>query len=219
MPTHDSHTATQQLMHTATGRTIAVSRYFPEVLPDTGRVVLDTACEPYDTDDVWALLTPTEARQLAGMLLRQAAAVERPGIPPAGRIVVDPVERDTYAIGIRSHALSVDQPIDAGGGDSAPTPVELCAAALASCTAHYAGSYLDRHNLSRDGLRVTADYTMAQDRPARIASVSIEVTAPSLPPERAAGLLAVVGHCTVKNTLNHPPEVTVSLNSTGGSAG
>ncbi|MFD5465662.1 OsmC family protein [Kitasatospora sp. NPDC127059] len=215
MLTDDSRTITQQLMHTVSGRTIGVSRYTPEVLPDTGRVVLDTACEPYDTDQVWASLTPAEARRLAGMLLRQAAAVDRPGATRAGRIEVDPVAGDLYAIGLRSHALAVDQPLEAGGGDAAPTPVELCASALASCTAHYAGGYLDRHGISREGLRVTADFTMAQDRPARIAAVSIEVTAPGLPPAREAGLLAVVRHCTVKNTLEHPPHVTVTI---GGSS-
>ncbi|MFH9347958.1 OsmC family protein [Kitasatospora sp. NPDC017646] len=214
MLTDEPRTTTQQLMHTACGRTLAVSRFPPEVLPDSGRVVLDTLCEPYDTGQVWISLTPAEARHLAGMLLRQAAAVDHPRAPCPGRIEVDPVAGDLYAIGVRSHALAVDQPVDAGGADSAPTPVELCASALASCTAHYAGGYLDRHGLGRDGLHVTADYTMAQDRPARIASVSIEVTAPDLPPEREAGLLAVVRHCTVKNTLDHPPDVRVSLNGT-----
>ncbi|WBP84902.1 OsmC family protein [Kitasatospora cathayae] len=212
MLTDEPRTTTQQLMHTACGRTLAVSRFTPEVLPDSGRVVLDTLCEPYDTDQVWVSLTPAEARQLAGMLLRQAAAVDRPRTARPGRIEVDPVAGDLYAIGVRSHSLAVDQPTDAGGADAAPTPVELCASALASCTAHYAGGYLDRHDLSRGGLHVSADYTMAQDRPARIASVSIEVTAPGLPPEREAGLLAVVRHCTVKNTLDRPPDVRVSLN-------
>nr|WP_188309015.1 OsmC family protein [Streptomyces sp. CBMA123] len=204
-------------MHTAAGRTVAVSRYTPEVLPDSGRIVLDTPLEPYDVHQVWISLTAAEARQLAGMLLRQATLLERPQTPQPGRIEVDPVAGDLYAVDVRSHVLTVDQPLDAGGGDAAPTPVELCASALASCTAHYAGGYLDRHGLTRDGLHVTADYTMAQDRPARIATVSIEVTAPGLPPEQAPGLLAVVRHCTVKNTLDHPPEVTVSLN--GNTAG
>ncbi|MFJ9846662.1 OsmC family protein [Kitasatospora sp. NPDC101155] len=214
MLTDDSRTTTQQLMRTASGRTLAVSRYAPAVLPDTGRIVLDAAREPYEADQVWLSLTAAEARQLAGMLLRQAASLERPQALRPGRIEVDPVAGDLYAIGVRSHALAVDQPLDAGGADTAPTPVELCASALAACTAHDAGGYLDRHGLSRDGLHVTADYTMAQDRPARIASVSIEVTAPGLPPEREAGLLTVVRHCTVKNTLDDPPDITVSLNGT-----
>ncbi|MGW2248728.1 OsmC family protein [Kitasatospora sp. NPDC001660] len=219
MLTDDTRTTTQQLLHTAGGRTIAVSRFAPEALPDTGRVILDTDCEPYDTDEVWASLTPAEARRLAGMLLRQAAAVERPHALRPGRIEVDPVAGDLYAIDLRSHALAVDQPLQSGGGDAAPTPVELCASALASCTAHYAGGYLDRHGLGRAGLHVTADYTMAEDRPARIASVSVEITVPGLPPERAPGLLAVVHHCTVKNTLDNPPAVTVSLNGGGSGEG
>ncbi|MFI8454625.1 OsmC family protein [Kitasatospora sp. NPDC085464] len=214
MLTHESRTATQQLLHTATGRTVSVSRHTPAAPPDTGHVVLDTAREPHDADRLRISLTPAEARHLAGTLLRHAAAVERPPALRPGRIDVDPVAGDLYAIGIRSHVLAVDQPLDAGGTDSAPTPVELCAAALASCAAHYAGGYLDRHGLSRDGLHVTGDHTMSQDRPARIASVSIEVTAPGLPPGRAPGLLAVVRHCTVKNTLDRPPDVTVSLSST-----
>ncbi|MEV7782458.1 hypothetical protein [Kitasatospora sp. NPDC088351] len=66
----------QSLMHTRSGRTIAISRYAPEVLPlDQGRIVLETACEPYDRDAVWILLTPGEAGDLASLLVRQAAAV------------------------------------------------------------------------------------------------------------------------------------------------
>ncbi len=212
MLTDDSRTTTQLLLHTATGRTIAVSHYTPAVLSDTGRIILDTTLEPYDPDQVWISLTRGEARQLAGMLLRQAAAVDRPLAPRAGRIEIDPVAGDLYAVGVRSHALAVGQPLDAGGADTAPTPVELCASTLASCTAHYTGGYLDRHGFSRDGLHVTAGFTVSQDRPARIASVSVEITALGLPPDREAGLLAVVRHCTVKNTLDHPPAVRVSLN-------
>ncbi|MEU6238973.1 OsmC family protein [Kitasatospora sp. NPDC047058] len=213
MLTDDSLTATRQLMHTADGRSVAVSRSTPEALPDTtGHVVLDTVCEPEDTAAVRTTLTPAEARVLAGILLRQAAAVERPRALEPGRVEVDPVGGDLYAIDVRSHVLAVDQPAGDGGGDAAPTPVELCASALASCAAHYAGRYLDRHGLSRDGLRVTADYTMARDRAARIASVSVDVTVPGLPLERESALLAVVRHCTVKNTLDDPPEVRTCLN-------
>ncbi|MFE9028369.1 OsmC family protein [Streptomyces iakyrus] len=39
---------------------------------------------------------------------------------------------------------------------TAPTPVELLVAAVASCAAHYAGRYLDRHGESREGLSVRA---------------------------------------------------------------
>ncbi len=114
---------------------------------------------------------------------------------PAGRVDVTPVAGDAFEVRVRGHILTVDQPPTAGGRDTAPTPVELFIASVASCTAHYAGRYLDRHGLSRDGLTVRADFRMADDRPARVASLSMTVHAPSLPAERLTALRAVVSHC------------------------
>ncbi|MFI9366569.1 OsmC family protein [Kitasatospora sp. NPDC053057] len=207
--------AEQSLIHTRCGRTIAVSRLAPGVLPvGMGRVVLDTACQPYDHSEVWASLTPREARDLAGLLLRQAAAVEQPqtdALARPGHIEVTHVRADSHAITVRGHVLTVDQPVPEGGADTGPTPVELFVASLAACVAHYAGRYLERHDLTRDGLRVSADYTMAPDRPARIASMNLRVAVADLPPERTTALLAVATHCTVHNTLERPPEITIAL--------
>jgi len=202
----------QSLLQTRCGRTIAVSRLAPGVLPvGMGRVVLDTACEPYDRSEVWASLTPTEARELAGLLLQQAAAVEEPPAGQAGHLTAVAVRGDIYAITTRGHLLTVDQPVADGGTDTGPTPVELLVAALVGCIAHYAGRYLDRHHIPRDGLRVSADHTMVSSRPARVGSVTLRLAVPALPPERAEALLAVVRHCTVHNTLGRPPEVTIVL--------
>jgi len=206
----------QSLIHTRCGRTIAVSRFAPGLLPrGMGRVVLDTACETYDQNEVWASLTPGEARDLARLLLFQAAAVEQPHTGTPGHVEVAPMGADAYAVTVRGHVLTVDQPLPDGGTDTAPTPVELFVASLASCVAHYAGRYLDRHQIARDGLRVGADYAMATDRPARVATVTVRLTVPGLPPERIEALHSVVSHCTVKNTLDRLPEVTVTLDGTG----
>lgn len=119
---------------------------------------------------------------------------------------------EAYGIAVRGHELTVDQPLDAGGDDKAPTPVELFVASLASCVAYYAGRYLARHDLPRDGLRVAAEYEMSSDRPARVAGVRITVVPPAgLAPERQAALKAVASHCTVHNTLRVPPEVAVAV--------
>ncbi len=48
-----------------------------------GRVVMRVNCARAERDQLWASLTPTEARTLAGYLLAQADAVEhRTGRPP-----------------------------------------------------------------------------------------------------------------------------------------
>ncbi|MGV9911082.1 OsmC family protein [Streptomyces tendae] len=194
------------------GRTLTVTRLAPPDLPaPMGRVVLDTAPAPHDSRVPWLSLTAEEARRLAGLLLFQAAAVEPAPDGPAGRVDVTPVAGDAFELRVRGHVLTVDQPRTDGGRDTAPTPVELFIASVASCTAHYAGRYLDRHGLSRDGLTVRADFRMADDRPARVASLSMTVHAPSLPAERLAALHAVVSHCTVSNTLVDAPDMRVHV--------
>jgi len=122
------------------------------------------------------------------------------------------VAGEAYQVTVRGHQLLVDQPADAGGQDSAPTPTELFVASLASCVAFYAGRFLTRHGYSRDGLAVSAGYEMASDRPARVSNVRLMVRVPAgLPPERSAALRAVASHCTVHNTLASPPSVTIDL--------
>ncbi|MET8130586.1 OsmC family protein [Streptomyces sp. NPDC005251] len=130
------------------------------------------------------------------------------------RLDVTHVDGDAYEVDIRGHRILVDQPVDAGGTDIAPTPVELFAASLATCVAFYAGRYLQRHGLPRDGLRVRSEFTMATDRPARVDSLRLVVVPPQeLPTRRHAALLAVASHCTVHNTLHEPPEIRIEMES------
>jgi putative redox protein len=182
-----------------------------------GRVSLDIGMSPGRDDGAWAGLTPAEARWLAAALLGQAAAADRDaGTGPAGpgqeAIVVAHASGESYAITARGHVLLTDQPASAGGQDAAPTPTELLVAALASCVAFYAGRYLIRHGLDRDGLRVTAGFTMAADRPARVREVRLRIVVPGgVPAGRRAALLAVASHCTVHNTLRQQPGIVIDL--------
>jgi len=59
------------------------------------------------------------------------------------------VAGEAYEVTVRGHRLVVDQPADAGGQDSAPTPTELFLASLATCVAFYAGRFLTRHGWCR----------------------------------------------------------------------
>jgi len=119
---------------------------------------------------------------------------------------------DRFEIGIRGHRVTVDQPRDAGGQDSGPTPTELFVASLAACVGFYAERFLRRHDLPAEDLEVRCDYEMSEDRPARVASVQIEVMTPTrLLPSRNEALRRVVEHCTVHNTIRLAPEMRVSV--------
>ncbi len=119
---------------------------------------------------------------------------------------------DRFRIEVRGHAMTVDQPVEDGGADSAPTPTELFVAGLASCVAFYGARYLGRHGLAREGFGVDCSFAFATDRPARVASIEIAVTLPQgFPPERREAFFAVIEHCTVHNSIVTRPDIRISL--------
>lgn len=124
---------------------------------------------------------------------------------------VDYRSGDRFDIAIRDHLVTVDQPLDLGGDDLGPTPTELFVAGLATCVAFYARRYLRRHKLDANGLAVEASYRLGS-APARVSDIDICVHLPfELPPARRDGLLAVAGHCTVHNSITHPPRIDITL--------
>lgn len=121
------------------------------------------------------------------------------------------LDGDRFAIDVRGHTLLVDQPTDAGGSDTAPTPTELFMAGLASCVAFYARRYLARHHVDPAGLTVSASYEVG-GRPTTVRGMKIVVTPPvDLPADRRDAFLAVASHCTVHNTLTGPADVEIIL--------
>jgi putative redox protein len=205
-------------VRTSCGREVRVGRLdLGDARQPARRVFLDLGDCPGSDRTSWAGLTVAEARQVGRALLAEAAAAEQDvsaGSEPAGRVAVRHVAEDAYAISVRGHAVLVDQPVRDGGQDSAATPTELLVASLASCVAFYAGRYLLRHSLDRSGLAVTADFTMAADRPARVSDVRLRISVPGGIPDRSRDtLLVVASHCTVHNTLRQEPGISIEVDS------
>jgi len=73
-------------------------------------------------------------------------------------------ERTTYThtIDIRNHNLKIDEPPERGGGDAGPSPQELLAASLASCTAITMEMYAKRKGWDIGKVEVAVDYTPAE---------------------------------------------------------
>ncbi len=63
---------------------------------------------------------------------------------------------------VRDHSLTVDEPADHGGEDTGPSPQELLAASLASCTAITMEMYAQRKGWDVGGVEVACDYTPAE---------------------------------------------------------
>ena len=120
-------------------------------------------------------------------------------------------DADRFTICVRDHRLAIDQPITEGGGDEGLSPVEMFVASIAACVGHYARRYLHRHHLPEDPLAVSAHWAMA-DNPARIGSMRFDLTVPDeVPADRRRAVLAIANHCTLHNTLNAQPHISIDL--------
>jgi putative redox protein len=67
-----------------------------------------------------------------------------------------------HMVDVREHHVSIDEPIEQGGEDSAPSPQEMLAASLASCTAVTMEMYAQRKGWDLGYVEVECSYTPAE---------------------------------------------------------
>ena len=105
-----------------------------------------------------------------------------------------------HDVQIRGHHLVADEPKDNGGGDTGPTPQELLAAALASCTAITIEMYAQRKRWDIGDVVVDVNYEPAQrGSPTRF---KMNVHLPKeLPDEQRKRLMQIACRCPVHRTL------------------
>jgi putative redox protein len=144
-------------------------------------------------------------------------AVSTEEAPEMAQMTVRHDHGDRFTIVIRGHEVTIDQPFDAGGTDAGPTPTELYVGGLASCVAFYAGRFLDRHAIERDGFSVACEWEMANERPNRVGRIEIRLELPSgFPSKHHDRLMAVVEHCTVHNSMVQIPEIVITAGTVVG---
>ena len=90
------------------------------------------------------------------------ALLNRSSETRAMRAVARQREKYTHDVKAGGHPLTVDEPVEAGGQDEGPSPQELLAAALASCTAVTMEMYAQRKGWDTSGLEVDVEYTPAE---------------------------------------------------------
>jgi putative redox protein len=66
-----------------------------------------------------------------------------------------------HMVDVREHHVSIDEPQDQGGDDTAPSPQEMLAASLASCTAVTMEMYAERKGWDLGYVEVECSYTPA----------------------------------------------------------
>jgi putative redox protein len=105
-----------------------------------------------------------------------------------------------HDIEIREHSLVADEPEDHGGGDAGPSPQELLAASLASCTAITVEMYANRKGWEIGDVAVDVDYEPAQRGSPTKFRMSVHLPK-ELPEEQRERLMQIAAKCPVHRTL------------------
>jgi len=172
-------------------------------------------------DDADHLLTDeADARYAAQVLAAWVSRyVDRP--PAASREQLRLANRVVARIGAdgfrtevmaNGHALVADEPESVGGTDLGPTPYDLLAAALSTCTAMTLRMYADRKAWPLDAVEVGVshervhadDEERCEDTPARLDRFTRDVLldGPALSAEQRARLVEMAETCPVHKTLS-----------------
>ena len=107
-----------------------------------------------------------------------------------------------------SHAIRIDEPIDAGGTDTGPSPTRLVAASLAGCTAVTMELYAERKGWDIGPVEVDVDVEYEDYAPLSFA-VTLRLPA-ELSDEQRERLLVIARKCPVHKILATETPVAVS---------
>jgi putative redox protein len=101
---------------------------------------------------------------------------------------------------IRGHELTADEPRDHGGDDNGPSPEELLAASLASCSAITMEMYAQRKGWDVGDIAVKVNYEPAQRGSPTRFKMSVELPK-ELPEDQRERLMQIAAKCPVHRTL------------------
>jgi putative redox protein len=106
-----------------------------------------------------------------------------------------------HDVRVRDHHVSADEPLEAGGDDTAPSPQELLAASLSACTAITLEMYAERKGWDVGPVEVDCQYTPAERGcPTRFELV---VRLPDgLSEDQVQRLMQIAAKCPVHRTLD-----------------
>lgn len=114
----------------------------------------------------------------------------------------------THDVTVRGHSLLADEPTDNGGNDEGPSPTELLAAALASCTAITVEMYAGRKGWELPDLRVTVSQEVHPETKVRSFDVRMHLPG-GLTEEQTQRIRQIAGKCPVHRALANESTVAI----------
>jgi putative redox protein len=112
-----------------------------------------------------------------------------------------------HSLTARRHTLVADEPERAGGADTGPTPQELLALSLASCTAITMEMYAERKGWQLGPVEVDVDFEPDPEGQCSRFDMLLRLP-PELSSEQTERLREIAGRCPVHRTLAGDVEIT-----------
>jgi ribosomal protein S12 methylthiotransferase accessory factor len=100
------------------------------------------------------------------------------------------------------HAIRTDQPLDNGGGDSAPAPFELFLASIGTCAGIYVKSFCDNRQIAAENIKIIQNTEYDKETGLPI-SIKLDIQLPRDFPEKYK----------VKKSIANPPEFQITATS------
>jgi len=105
----------------------------------------------------------------------------------------------------KGFVVETDQPVEAGGDNSAPAPFDLFLLSIGTCAGYYVLSFLQQRGLSTEGAGVVLrrEVDPGTHLPSRI---SLEIKLPAdFPDKYRDAVIRAADQCAVKRALENPP--------------
>lgn len=114
---------------------------------------------------------------------------------------------------LNGRVIPTDQPVEGGGGGTAPSPFDYFLASLGTCAGIYVLSFCQQRGIATEGLSLTQrmEFVTAEDGKKRLARVDMEIDLPPGFPEKYRNaIVKAAGLCSVKKVIMDPPEFVIT---------
>ncbi|GAB4251216.1 MAG: OsmC family protein [Thermoleophilia bacterium] len=110
----------------------------------------------------------------------------------------------------KDFTIETDQPVMAGGDDSAPAPFDLFLASIGTCAGIFVLSFMQERNIPTDDARISVDWEYDREKRLITKFVMDVHLPPDFPEQYRAAVVRAAELCTVKRHLHEPPEFEIN---------
>jgi ribosomal protein S12 methylthiotransferase accessory factor len=110
----------------------------------------------------------------------------------------------------RGFTITTDQPVHAGGTNTAPAPFDLFLGSLATCAGYYVLAFCRERQIATEGITLTM--TMEKPQGSKLyTKIGIIIHLPAGFPEKyRAAVIKAADACAVKAHIMNPPAFTIT---------